>query len=221
MRKHFERFPAPHLSLAGSSLYCIYLFSPIMIPGTGEARHWQPNLTAEAGWTISRKEQTIHMDNRISCNCKTGCTSRRCSCLKNNQPCNEKCGCENCQNPLNGVDVEALSICAIQNIQIVKDLSQEELDELLELPCGCEKVPVKKLLNLYTCSKCGDQYWYSFYWGEIAEETQTWHCEVCGTCRDWREWHCEVCNKCTYGISLPCENCRRSSRVAELFSDIY
>ena len=23
LRKHFERFPAPHLSLAGSSLYCI------------------------------------------------------------------------------------------------------------------------------------------------------------------------------------------------------
>jgi hypothetical protein len=39
------------------------------------------------------------------CNCKTGCANNRCACLRNNEPCDEECGCVGCQNPLNGVDV--------------------------------------------------------------------------------------------------------------------
>lgn len=147
------------------------------------------------------------MKSQITCNCKTGCTSRRCACLKNNQPCNDKCGCKDCKNPLNGMDIKKLSTCAIQNIQQYKDLTKKELNELYELPCGCEEVPLKKLLDEYICSKCGEEYWFSFCWWDVVEDSNTWHCEVCGKCRDWREWHCEVCNKCTYGITLPCEHC--------------
>lgn len=130
------------------------------------------------------------MEKTVHCKCKTGCRNRRCACLRNNEPCDDACGCTDCRNPLNGMDVDALSICAIQNIQEVKDLTKKELEKKHELPCGCEKVPLKYLLGEYTCSKCNEDFWYSFCWNEIVQDSHTWHCEVCGTCRDWREWHC-------------------------------
>jgi len=146
-------------------------------------------------------EKTVH------CKCKTGCVTRRCNCLRNNEPCDESCGCSNCENPLNGVDVEKLTVCTIQNINKYKNIAPEVLEKKFELPCGCEKVPLKDLMSDYSCSKCDEIYWYSFCWDEIVQDSCTWHCEVCGVCRDWREWHCEECNRCTYGVSLPCDRC--------------
>ena len=143
----------------------------------------------------------------VHCKCKSGCRNRRCVCVRNNEPCDEKCVCIDCQNPLNGVNVEDLSVCALQNIEDYKDLSEEELEEEYALPCGCEAVPLGKLIRYYSCSKCGEAYWYSFCWEEVAQDSCTWHCEICGVCRDWREWHCEICNKCTYGVTLLCEHC--------------
>ncbi len=147
------------------------------------------------------------MDTEIHCNCKTGCTTRRCACLKNNQPCTDKCGCTDCKNPLNDVNVDELTLCAIQNIHEYKSLTEEELETIVELPCGCESVPLRKLISPYECSECGEEYWYSFCWDDVVQDNCTWHCDICGTCRDWREWHCEECNKCTYGVTLPCEHC--------------
>lgn len=147
------------------------------------------------------------MEKTVHCKCKSGCSNRRCKCLRNNEACDESCGCSDCENPLNGVDVEALSVCTIQNIAEYKDLSDDELEEKYELPCGCEKVRLKNLLGKYSCSKCGEIYRYSFCWDEIVQDSCTWHCQQCGTCRDWREWHCKTCNRCTYGVSLPCEGC--------------
>ena len=147
------------------------------------------------------------MEKTFHCKCKTGCSTRRCVCLRNNEPCDESCGCSDCENPLIGVNVEALSICTIQNIAKYKDLEPDELEEKYELPCGCEKAPLKDLLGDYSCSKCGEVYWYSFCWDEVVQDNCTWHCETCGACRDWREWHCETCNRCTYGVTLPCEGC--------------
>ncbi len=144
------------------------------------------------------------------CNCKTGCTSRRCSCLKNGEPCGPECGCRGCKNPLNGVDLEDLPVCAIQNIEEYKSLTAEDLATTYELPCGHGEVPLGKLLKEYVCPKCDGTYWYSFCWDTVAEDSCTWHCEVCGCCRDWREWHCERCNRCTYGVTLPCEHCGKS-----------
>ncbi len=152
------------------------------------------------------------MEKTVHCQCKTGCTNRRCSCLKNHEPCDEKCGCVDCENPLNGVeDVEDFPVCTIQNMKSFKSLTEKTLETLLELPCGCEKVPLRKLIGYYECSKCGETYWYSFCWKEVVQDSQTWHCEICGTCRDWREWHCDRCNRCTYGVSLPCERCGKKS----------
>lgn len=147
------------------------------------------------------------MEKQITCNCKTGCTTRRCACLKNNQPCRDGCGCTDCKNPLNGLNVEEFSVCAIQNIHSYQKLSKAQLDKHIDLPCGCEEVPLRKLMGHYTCTQCDEEYWYSFCWGEVVQDSNTWHCEVCGECRDWREWHCDNCNKCSYGVSLPCEHC--------------
>ena len=147
------------------------------------------------------------METKIACQCKSGCTNRRCVCLKNNQPCNDDCGCEDCKNPLNGADLENLSICAIQNIQRYKKLSKSQLEKRHALPCGCEEVSLEDLIPIYACSKCGEEYWFSFCWNDVVQDNQTWHCEICGECKDWREWHCDNCNRCSYGVSLPCEHC--------------
>lgn len=155
------------------------------------------------------------MKEKVTCNCKTGCTTRRCACLKNNQPCSDECGCRDCENPLNESDADKLTSCAVQNMRLYKKLSKKELGTLLELPCGCEKVPLSKLIVEYTCSKCDEEFWYSFCWSEVVQSGDSWHCEVCGKCRDWREWHCENCNKCTYGVTLPCDYCGRPGPYAD------
>ena len=147
------------------------------------------------------------MEKTVTCKCKSGCQGRRCICLKNNEPCDEKCGCSDCENPLNGVAVDNLSVCVIQNIDQYKNLSDRDLETEYDLPCGCERVPLRKLVRSYTCSQCGGSYWYSFCWDDVVEDSCTWHCGVCRQCRDWREWHCDVCNRCTYGVTLPCEHC--------------
>ena len=152
------------------------------------------------------------IESPYTCRCKRGCYTKRCACLKNGQPCLEGCHCSNCDNPLNGLDVTRMSICAIENVQQYKNLSRAELDVLMELPCACEKVPLQKLINRHSCSKCGELYWYSFCRGAVVQESCTWHCTKCGTCRDWREWHCPRCNRCTYGVTLPCDGCGSRKR---------
>jgi len=61
------------------------------------------------------------MEKAVHCKCKSGCSNRRCVCLRNIEPCDETCVCTDCKNPLNGVDVESLSICTIQNIEEYQD----------------------------------------------------------------------------------------------------
>lgn len=154
------------------------------------------------------------METKTTCNCKGQCKNNRCACRKNRQPCSENCNCKNCQNPYNGVDVEGMHICTLDAIEVYKAVTEAQLNELIELPCGCEEVAVKDLIDDYDCSECGEAYYYSFCWGEVAQDSTTWHCEICKTCRDWREWHCDNCNKCTYGVTLPCENCGAAGKYA-------
>ena len=156
------------------------------------------------------------MKKEYHCNCKTGCDSYRCSCLKHNEPCDQDCGCIDCRNPLNDVDVDSLSVCAIQNIDVVKSLTEEELEAPQELPCEHEGIPLKNLLKMTRCPECDTPYWYSFCWEMVVQEGNTWHCEDCHECRDWREWHCEECNHCTYGITMPCEYCGDDAGVISL-----
>jgi hypothetical protein len=104
-------------------------------------------------------------------------------------------------------------MCLIQNIQAYQALCQAKLDEPYELPCAHTAIPLKTLLIGYECPECSEEYRSSLCWDNVIEEGNTWHCEVCGTCRDGREWHCESCNRCTYGVSLPCERCGRRLRT--------
>lgn len=157
------------------------------------------------------------MEKESRCNCKSGCDTRRCSCYKNNEPCGENCNCVDCRNPLNGIDVESLSICTIQNIEAYKSLPEQKLKALHQLPCGHQSVPLQDLLLEYDCEECGDSFWYSFCWGEVVQDSTTWHCTDCRECRDWREWHCEECDRCTYGVSLPCEYCGNTSSLMDFF----
>ena len=159
--------------------------------------------------------EVMKVEKEHQCNCKTGCQTYRCNCLKNSEPCDEHCGCADCQNPLNGVDVENLSVCAIQNIEACKTLTDRELRTAHRLPCGHESVPLEKLLGMYLCPECGGGYWYSFCWNSVVEDSCTWHCQVCRQCRDWREWHCKNCNKCTYGVTMPCEHCGSDEGVLD------
>jgi hypothetical protein len=149
------------------------------------------------------------------CNCRTGCQTYRCNCLKNNEPCDEHCDCTDCQNPLHGMDVRSLSVCAIQNIEAYKALNVEALETAHELLCGHESVPLRELLGEYLCRECGEAYWYSFCFDSVQQTSCTWHCEICRQCRDWREWHCENCNKCTYGVTMPCQHCGNDEGVLD------
>lgn len=149
-----------------------------------------------------------------SCQCKGRCDSRRCKCLKNGRPCSDDCKCVDCKNPLNGMDVSKMSDCAIGNAEVVRSLTTDELAALIPLPCGHDPAPLSQLIGGFQCAGCkGEQYFYSFCYKAAEQESCTWHCSVCRTCRDWREWHCETCNRCTYGQSLPCDRCNSNSEL--------
>lgn len=104
-----------------------------------------------------------------------------------------------------------LSLCARSNLKKLKALTQEALSREYELPCGCEEVELRYLLDDYECEECGEAYFYSFCLKDVCQSSETWHCEDCRKCRDSAEWHCEECGKCTYGLTLPCEGCGRRS----------
>ena len=158
----------------------------------------------EAGKANAKRRKSRSAD---SCQCSGGCNGGRCACYKAGRGCGSKCGCRNCRNPLNGVDVGKLSDCAIQNIEDYLELTAEDFQETHELPCEHGKVRFEQLMKEFWCEECAESYWYSFCWEEIVSGGHTWHCKVCGECRDWREKHCEKCDRCTYGVTLPCEHC--------------
>ena len=144
------------------------------------------------------------------CGCRGGCDSRRCKCMKHHRACGDWCACSGCQNPFNGVDVSNFTDCAVEHIIEYRQLTEAQLDEPYDLPCGHSSVPLRKLVGEYACEGCkGEMYWYSFCWKEVVHGGCSWHCKECHKCRDWREWHCDVCGRCSYGISLPCDGCGR------------
>jgi hypothetical protein len=154
----------------------------------------------------------------MACKCRTGCAKYRCDCLKNNQGCSGECVCTDCKNPLNGRDTAHMSQCAIQHIKFIDSLTEKQLEKKYLLLCECKEVPLKLLINKYDCQKCKETCWFSFCFKEVAQNSCSWHCSVCKSCRDWREWHCKKCNRCTYGVSLPCENCEsKNADYAHIF----
>jgi len=145
------------------------------------------------------------MSKTADCNCSTGCTNKRCSCNKAFEGCDtETCGCTECKNPYNEVDPEAYSTCALDHIENVKNLSDEERETEHDLPCGDTSLRLEQLLDTYACDGCGEEYWFSFCLNEPVQD-----------CVQWRMWHCENCDRCTYGVTRPCEYCGRDGPMAE------
>ena len=68
------------------------------------------------GWTVTEEKLMVDWDSddnimairkRVSfltkgCGCKTGCSTKKCKCLKNDMPCGPGCSCQTCENPKNG-----------------------------------------------------------------------------------------------------------------------
>lgn len=146
------------------------------------------------------------------CNCQSECKTNRCDCLKEGKACGDECKCSQCKNPFNSIKNAAeLTDCARAHIKKVIALSEKELNQPYELPCGCEKVALKKLLEDYECSECSEFYYYSFCMNDVVDTESMWHCLPCGTCREDSEWHCPRCKTCTYGLTLACDNCGKKS----------
>lgn len=106
------------------------------------------------------------------------------------------------------------------------DIFQEDMDRWLwewsrkkaSLPAADVPEHVNKMLRRallrdgdgfpeFVWSFCRDYNYDDDVPGSWTQESNTWHCEVCKECQDWRDWHCAACNKCTYGLSLPCDGC--------------
>ena len=79
------------------------------------------------------------MEKTVHCKCKTGCTNRRCNCVRNDEPCDNECGCVDCKNPLNPEEIEKLIESATEAVEKYKELLkpptvnglQNELNRLL------------------------------------------------------------------------------------------
>ena len=51
----------------------------------------------------------------VSCKCKTGCKTQRCSCRKSELQCTDVCGCSDCSNIYEGEDSEGEGSYACSN----------------------------------------------------------------------------------------------------------
>ena len=85
------------------------------------------------------------VDGQLSCRCQTGCCPNRCACVRDRRPCLEACRCSTCRNPFHGLDVTTMSPRALDNVEQYRALFQTELDAMMELPGGCELVPLRRL----------------------------------------------------------------------------
>jgi hypothetical protein len=45
------------------------------------------------------------MEKTTRCSCKSGCRNNRCKCLKQNEPCDENCGCTDARNAANTIGI--------------------------------------------------------------------------------------------------------------------
>lgn len=151
------------------------------------------------------------MKNTAACHCQSACKNKRCPCLRAGKSCSASCQCANCENSLNGPEAAPLSDCARDHITKISRLSERALNQEYELPCGCEKAMLKDLIEEYTCSGCGEIYYYSFCVSEAIDAHSMWHCLDCKVCREDSEWHCKRCNDCTYGLTLKCDSCGKKS----------
>jgi len=60
----------------------------------------------------------------------------------------------NRRNPFNGLHVTKMSSCPLNHIEQYRKLSEAEHDGMMDLPCGCELVPLRKLSGGYSFNEC-------------------------------------------------------------------
>ena len=110
----------------------------------------------EYGWTLSDNKLAVLWDTpqyieairqRVrlllkQCKCVTGCTTKRCSCKRNNTQCSEGCQCTNCLNMprIEGSKDIDLAEIALEE-EVTTDITQldADTDELLDWVFGAEK----------------------------------------------------------------------------------
>ena len=112
---------------------------------------------ANHGWEVQNEKLTIVWDSRLNieairkrvshllsgCKCITGCSTRRCSCLRKQAQCGEGCQCRNCNNLCtpsdDNIQQEAegseLELVAVAEIH---DQLEEEVDDIMDMIFGEE-----------------------------------------------------------------------------------
>ena len=127
---------------------------------------------SQFGWKISNGELeivniTYKKYKRVRvlsrrCSCKTGCTTRRCSCLKEGVKCGKSCRCNNCQN----------IVCAEPDQHAVQDeeFTEDDIvaDYILSMLDGEEFGNDKMMMtvNTFSCkAKYTQQPLIAIWWG--------------------------------------------------------
>lgn len=151
------------------------------------------------------------------CSCSAGCSTKRCSCVRENIKCQDcRCGAP-CKNPLNimvefGVDLDKATsdICLMQKLPKIFDLRAHLRERSVQTPCCDSPIPLKTCCGVVVeCPECETEYRYSWCSGSFCDEENRPrnHCEVCQSCRDYRDQHCSRCNRCYFAGScgdFPC-----------------
>ncbi|KAL9958468.1 hypothetical protein ACROYT_G035483 [Oculina patagonica] len=165
------------------------------------------------------KRQRFNLTNESLkvCCCTSGCTSTRCSCIKECRKC-QGCSCSSCNNPLNileefGVNVaEACNdSCLMQNLPKISNLRALMQKSTVATPCCDSLIPLSSCCTgEVECPECDAEYRFSWCSRDLCDEEDRPrnHCAICQTCRDYRDQHCSRCNRCyfagSYDFPCPC-----------------
>ena len=134
-----------------------------------------------------------------SCSCKESYHSRHCACFRAGKACSAECACgcgEECHNPLNGIpNVERLTYCVRDHIVKFKLLVDKERQALYRLACGCADVPLRDLMEDYSCPSCQIISFYSFCLKAVVQTPKITHCPHCQRCAEQVHAHCASCGQ--------------------------
>ncbi|XP_006825279.2 uncharacterized protein LOC102808857 [Saccoglossus kowalevskii] len=148
------------------------------------------------------------------CMCRKLCGSRKCSCVKLNISCTEKCNCnlESCKNTFTTLSSMGYNMKDIRNdpcfmryiiIGMKEGISlATQLEIEVELPCCNNRSKVKDLIpGTVDCKHCRDpvnKLEYSWCFREVSMyKGYRKHCIACKSCiNDEDQFHCKKCGTC-------------------------
>ncbi|KAK2961447.1 hypothetical protein BLNAU_3568 [Blattamonas nauphoetae] len=148
-----------------------------------------------------------------------------CPCLLAGEPCSPLCDCCGCNNPLNTLSIDKISICAQNNLlSYLYGIQTGYWSEVVGVPCEnhlSEQVQnnhpeFKKhfhptirgnlLQDDFVCL-CGAKPYFSFCSNSIVFYPKMYHCADCRTCRTDDFCHCYRCGQCHSGDINVCPYC--------------